>query len=318
LTIGSRMNIRLIGHNTASFARAAFKAMVDIDPAEMHKPTLKIDLPIHADARDFIEELDHQLEGVSLPDRKAWLAWCRQCQEVLPSIHQDNPLQPGYVDQFQFIETLFDLLEPGSIVVSGNGTTFVSVHMAGGIKEGVRVISNQGGSIMGYDLPAVIGAAIACPGKPVILVTGDGSIQMNIQEMATIQGYQLPVKLFLINNEGYLSIRNTQKSFFSGMRVGCDAESGLYLPDIMEIARVYGFPLVEIRENSQLAEEIRSVLTQPGAVFCQLKMSHTQTMYPRQSSRILADGKIESVPLEDMYPFIDQRIHDHLIATLPH
>jgi acetolactate synthase-1/2/3 large subunit len=291
--------------------------MVDIDAGELQKPTLKIDLPIQSDARFFIEELIHQLLGVTLPNRKAWLDWCRGCQAALPTIFEDNPPTPGYANSFLFVKELFDQLPAGSIVVTGNGIAYNGTYQTAKFKPGMRVFSNQGCASMGYDLPAAIGAAVSLPGRDIILITGDGSIQMNIQEMATIAGLNLPIKIFMLDNHGYLSMRVTQNAFFKNQRVGCDSASGVTFPDMLKLAAAYGLPVFEVHEDTMLSGCIQAVLAQPGPVFCKILMNPNQSYLPRQSSRSLPDGRIVSIPLEDMYPFIDRNLFNRLMLIPP-
>ena len=189
--------------------------------------------------------------------------------------------------------------------MTGNGTAYTATYQAMHIKKGVRVFANQGCASMGYCIPAAIGACIAREKKPVIVITGDGSIQMNIQELQTILAYDLPIKIFMLDNKGYLAIRTTQDSYFDGRHIGSDKAGGLYLPDTSRIAKAYGFQTSTIKDHASLGH-ISDLLNKPGAAFCKVMMDPAQTLYPKLSSVVNFDGKMISRPLEDMYPFLDR------------
>lgn len=306
LSIGARLGVRQISYNYASFAREAFRAMVDIDPAELKKPTLNLDLPIQSDAGYFIDELSRQLELVSLPAYQEWIKWCSERKAALPTLLQDNTCQPQYVNFFKFEEELSSQLSGNSVVVTGNGTAYTGTFQAVKIKRGMRLFSNQGCASMGFDIPAAVGACFGLRKSPIVLITGDGSIQMNIQELQTIFAYRLPIKIFVLQNNGYLAIRITQDTYFEGRHVGSEPSGGLFLPDIKKIASAYGIAACEIRDDNQLAQGIRDVLAADGPMLCEIVMDPHQTLYPKLSSVVKEDGSMVSCPLEDMYPFLSR------------
>jgi acetolactate synthase I/II/III large subunit len=306
LVLGARMGLRQISYDYKNFARSAFKVMVDIDQAELKKPTLKIDLPIHSDAGFFIDEMLNKIINVKLTKKKKWVDWCNERKRTLPDIVVENTRNPKYVNSYVFANTLFNQLNAGAIVVTGNGAAYTGTFQVMKIKKGMRVFANQGCAAMGYDLPAAIGACIANNRNPVILITGDGSIQMNIQELQTIISYKLPIKIFILNNDGYLSIKTTQNTYFSGNYVGSNPQSGVTFPDITKIARAYGIPSISIQKENSLDKRIQLVLQGSGPFICEIMMDPNQTLYPKLSSDVRPDGTLVSKPLEDMFPFLSR------------
>jgi acetolactate synthase-1/2/3 large subunit len=306
LALGARMGVRLISYNYDAFAREAFRAMVDIDPAELRKPTLRLHMAVHADARMFIEEMLRQLQGDRLAPKEEWLQWCRKQKETLPGIFEDNPRNPAYVSCYALADAIFQTLEPGSTVVTGNGSAYTGTYQAMRIKKGVRVFANQACASMGYCLPAAMGACFSLGKRPIVLITGDGSIQMNIQELQTISFHKLPIKIFVLNNGGYHAIRMTQNTYFEGRHVGSGPEYGVGVSNIRKIAEAYGLPSTRIDHESDLPDRIQEIFSQPGPVVCEVLMDPNQTLNPKLSSVVTPEGKMISKPLEDMYPFLDR------------
>jgi acetolactate synthase-1/2/3 large subunit len=306
LIIGSRLNIRQTGYAWKSFARGAFKIWVDVDPAELRKPTVHPDLPIFSDARQFLEELEKQVDdgGWDASQFIDWLAWCKERVERYPAVLSKHRSFHGYINPYHFIEVLFNNLASDDVVVCGNATATIVPFQVSKLKFGQRLFSNSGSASMGYDLPAAIGAAVAREGKRVICLAGDGSLQMNLQELQTIVQNNLPIKLFVLNNNGYLSIRSSQRGFFGDV-IGESASSGVSFPDMVKVASAYGIPSCRLNmENFELP--LREVLDMAGPVICDVVLDPAQGFEPRQSSRQLPDGRIVSAPLEDMYPFLDR------------
>jgi acetolactate synthase I/II/III large subunit len=304
LSVGSRNNIRQVSYNWNIFARNAYKIVVDIDPAELKKPTLNPDLPICADAGAFLAELDRQSNGPPLPDWGTWLDWCLTRKRLYPVVLPEYWKVNKPVNPYCFIDALTKTLGEGSTLVAGNGTACVALFQAGIVKEKQRVFWNSGCASMGYDLPAAIGACVALGKKPVVCLAGDGSLQMNIQELETVAYHQLPIKLFVLSNHGYVSIRQTQDTFFEGRHVGCDQESGVGFPDATKLAEAYGMASEVIDEHATIKEKIERVLNVQGPVVCDVRLSPSQVFSPRVSSARKPDGSIVSKPLEDMYPFL--------------
>ena len=306
IAIGARLGIRQISYNYKSFARGAFRVMVDIDKSELAKPTLTLDLPIHSDAKFFVNGLISQLANESLQPKSEWIKWCEERRTRLPSVISENKSRAGYVNSYEFAEVLFKQLAPGTTVVTGNGTAYTGTFQAMQIKEGVRVFTNQGCASMGYDLPAAIGASMAMGQKPVVLITGDGSIQMNIQEFQTVVAYRLPIKIFILVNDGYLAIRTTQNTYFDGRHYGSSPEGRLFLPDIRKIAEAYGIPTMSMKGGDPIEGRIKEVLSSDGPCLCEIIMDPQQSLYPKLMSTVGSDGKMISSSLENMYPFLEK------------
>jgi len=305
LVLGSRLNVRQVGYNWPAFAPRAFKMQVDVDAAELDKPTVRPDLPIHCDLKIFLAEMLRQLpESGSLASRYAgWLALSRERVRRYPVVlekfrHADAPVNPYY-----FIEELFAQFAGDEVVVCGNAAACIVPYQAGRLKAGQRLISNSGAASMGHDLPAAVGAAVALRGQRVVCLAGDGSLQFNIQELQTVAHHRLPVKIFVLDNGGYLSIRQTQKNFF-GRLMGESPASGVSFPDIVKVAQAYGVPATSIARAGDFSR-IGEVLNTPGPYLCRVCLDPTQEFEPRLKSRQLPDGTIVSPSLEDMYPFLD-------------
>lgn len=304
LVLGSRLNIRQVSYNWRSFARQSFRMQVDIDAAELAKPTIRPDLPIHCDLKVFLEEMLRQLRTTEYRGNRhnGWLAWCRERRERYPVV-QPKHRALGPLNPYHFIEQLFARLDEEEVVVCGNAAACIVPFQAARLKAGQRLISNSGSASMGYDLPAAIGAAVARKGKRVVCLAGDGSIQFNIQELQTLAHHQLPVKIFVLNNGGYLSIRQTQSNFFGNL-VGESPASGISFPDMVRVACAYGIPSTRLAGGADLSL-IDRVLEEPGPALCDVRLDPAQEFEPRLKSRQLPDGRLMSPDLEDMYPFLD-------------
>ena len=306
LILGSRLNIRQTSYNWQSFARNAFKIQVDIDAAEFHKPTVQPELAIHCDLKLFLTELLHQCEddGYHAGTHASWLAWCRERVRRYPVV-QDRQRQPGPpLNPYYFVEQLSAKLADDDVIICGNATSCIVPFQTMRLRKHQRLISNSGSASMGYDLPAAIGAAFARPGKRVICLGGDGSLQMNIQELQTVVHHHIPLKIFVLNNSGYLSMRMTQSGFF-GCLMGESAASGVSFPDMVKVACAYGIPSVRIDRVSQL-EQVDRALVANGPALIDVVLDPVQEFEPRSKARQLPDGRIVSPNLEDMYPFLNE------------
>jgi acetolactate synthase-1/2/3 large subunit len=306
LILGSRLNIRQTSYNWQSFAPRAFKIQVDIDPAEFHKPTVKPDMAVHSDLKRFLRELLSQCDAENYRPgaHDPWLAWCRERVQRYPVV-QDRQRQPGApLNPYYFVEQLSAKLADDDVIVCGNASACIVPFQTMRLRKHQRLISNSGSASMGYDLPAAIGAAFARTGKRVICLAGDGSIQMNIHELQTVVHHHLPVKIFVMNNSGYLSMRMTQSGFF-GRLTGESAASGASLPDMVKVACAFGIPSNRIDRESQLAQ-IDLALAADGPALIDVVLDPNQEFEPRSRARQLPDGRIVSPNLEDMYPFLDE------------
>lgn len=305
IVLGTRLSIRQISYAYDLLAPNAYKVMVDIDENELKKPTLFLDLAIHADIRDFLDIFQSKLKEKQLPSFEHWIKWGREIENALPTLFDDNPSIPDYISSYVFADELFKQLSKGDVVVTGNGTAYTSTYQAMRVNKGVRVFANQGCAAMGYDLPAAIGAAVGNGKGRTILITGDGSIQMNLQELQTLLTYNIPLKIFVLENQGYLAIKTTQQSFFQGQYTGSDPSSGVVCPDMEKISKAYGIPFIRLnQEGESLKSSIAVVLKSEGPFICEIKMHPLQTLYPKSASFMDKDGKMFSAPLEKMAPFM--------------
>lgn len=303
LVLGCRLNIRQISYNYESFAQNAFKVMVDIDKAELSKPTLKIDMPVHAELGAVLAELEALTAGHSRPQAHAdYLAWCQDIRRRYPAV------LPGYeagaaINPYVFSRQLFRQMGDSDVVVTGNGAACVITFQAAEIRQGQRLYTNSGCASMGYDLPAAIGAAVA-GAERVVCLAGDGSIMMNLQELQTIAAHRMNIKIFVLNNAGYHSIRQTQKAYFSDNPVGRDAESGVALPDFAKVAAAFGIPSSRCESKEELEASIAATLSGEGPALCEVLVDPEQAFEPKLASRVLPDGSMASPSLEDMFPFL--------------
>lgn len=308
IILGSRLNIRQVSYNWASFARAAYKIWVDIDPLEMQKPTVKPEMPIVADLRDLIPVLlDTAYDGPTA-EHKAWLDWARERSRRFPVMQQeyrDNRVVHPYVA----MDELFAQLDGGDIVVTGNGTACVVSFQTAKLKKGQRLWTNSGCATMGYDLPAAIGVCAATGNRQrVICIAGDGSIMMNLQEMQTIAGNRLPVKVILLNNNGYVSIFQTQRNFFKGAEVGSGPRSNVSFPDFGKLSQAFGFSYFRVARNVDLAVTLAEALATDGPVLCELIIDEHATFAPKLGAKQHPDGRITSPALEDLSPFLPRDV----------
>jgi acetolactate synthase-1/2/3 large subunit len=307
LVIGSRLNIRQVSYNWKCFARHAFKIQVDVDPAELAKPTVVPDLPVVCDARLFLEEMQRQIEARPVaPDaHREWLAWCQERRRRYPVYQPDRHVSTaGAINPYHFLHGLWGELAEDDVIVCGNATACIVSFQTARIKAGQRLFSNSGSASMGHDLPAAIGAAVARGGKRVICLAGDGSLQMNVQELETLAHHRWPVKLFVLNNRGYLSIRQTQAGFF-GHAVGAGPESGVSFPDYVKVAQAYGLSARRIDQPS-FVDDVRAALASDRPEVCEVMLDPNQGFEPKLASRRLPDGRMVSSPLEDMTPLLDR------------
>ena len=301
IAIGARLNIRAVSYNWEFFGREAKKILVDIDQNELNKKTIAADIKIKSDAKVFISDLRSALKDEL--DFGFWLEICKNYRKNYPTIEPFRQNVKEWVDSYNFFDVLSNH-KRDLVYVFGNGTACVSSYQSLRLYENQKVVVNSGCASMGYDLPAAIGACFANGKKDTICVTGEGSLQMNIQELQTIIHNKLPIKIFVLNNAGYISIRNTQNNFFKGHKVGSDKDSGVSFPNIVKLAEVYGFEACRIENQLNLKGELEEILSKPGAVVCEIMLSPTEKMEPKLSSKIKPDGKMVSKPLEDMFPFL--------------
>lgn len=308
LSIGARLDLRTIGFTYKAFARGAYKVMVDIDQQEIQKKTLDIDLPVNFDAKDFIEEMTTQLKTKPLQNNfNDWIKYGRSIIQKYPQTQKDFWSEKKYVNPYCFLEILGRGLKEKEVIVLSDGIGPLNCsYQTLEIKKGQRVILNNGCAQMGYGIPAAIGACFANGGKRVVCLEGDGSIQLNIHELQVIKHYNLPIKLFVFTNDGYLSIRNTQKNLFDGRYVASNGASGVSCPDIVKIAKAYGLPAIKINNHSQMKAKIEQVLRSSGPIVCDINSVRDLVLTPKLMTKKTQDGKFVSPPLEEMSPLLPE------------
>lgn len=304
VSVGCRLSCRQVGYNVHSWAREAFVIMVDIDKYELMKPSIHVEMPIHADAKDFLQKLDAAL-GDTLEAKEDWISTCREWKKNYPVVTEKHYAGTGLANAYCFLNEVSHAVPDDQTIVLGNGTVEACLH-AIYIKENTRLICNSGAASMGYDLPAAIGACFAMDKKEVVLLTGDGSIQMNLQELQTIVFHKLPIKIFVVNNQGYHSMRQTEGNLFPEFtKVGVGPESGdLSFPDLKKIAEAYGIPYLSAASNAELPDVIQKTLERSGAVMCEIFVDINQKFEPKSATKRLPDGTLVSPPLEDLAPFL--------------
>lgn len=301
IVLGCRLNIRQISYNYQDFAKNAYKIMVDIDAGELHKPTLSIDLPINANVRDVIQDL---LKADYTPDKNKWLAWAHDMGSKYPAALPEYYLKGKPMNPYAFMEKFFNLLEDDEIVVCGNGSAGVIAFQAAKFKSRQRLLTNSGCAAMGYGFPAALGCCFARPDKRIICIDGDGSFQMNLQELQTVVYNRLNVKIVYVNNNGYHSIRQTQTNLFTPPLVGVCDGNGLSFPDIGKISAAYGIKFFKIDDLNQAEATAKKFLQTDGAALCEIVVDPAQNFEPKLSSKRLPDGRIVSPPIDDMFPFL--------------
>lgn len=307
LAVGTRLSIRQVGYNWKTWAREAEVIMVDIDKAELKKPTLHVEMPIWADAKDFLSKMDKVLPN-SLP-RTDWNECCLNWKNKYPVVTEKQKAKDSEkTNVYAFMREMSEKLPEQTLVAVSNGACCVVGHQTFVIKRGTRFANNSAVASMGYGLPASIGTCISGGRKTTICLEGDGSIMMNMQELQTIITNKLPIKIFLINNAGYHSIRITQTNLFSNhCKVGIGEESNdLSFPCFEKIASAFGYPYFAIKNNNDIKNIVENVLSTDGPVFCEVFTDTKQVWEPKSSARRLPDGTLVSPPLEDLAPFLSR------------
>lgn len=304
LSVGCRLSCRQVGYNVNNWAREAFVIMNDIDKNELIKPSIHVEMPIHGDVKQFLEKLDKSLT-VPMSPHAEWINKCNSWKHDYPVVTERHYSHTGPVNAYCFLNEISRIIPDDQIIVLGNGTVEACLH-AIHIKENTRLISNSGAASMGYDLPAAIGACLASNKSPVVCLTGDGSIQMNLQELQTIVFHKLPIKIFMVNNGGYHSMRQTEGNLFPEYTtVGIGPESGdLSFPEMKKIAEAYGIPYYSASSNDEIPRVLSSVLSVEGYAFCEIFVDINQKFEPKSATKKLEDGTLVSPPLEDLAPFL--------------
>lgn len=304
LFLGTRNNIRQVSHNWENFAKRAFKIVVDIDESELKKPLVRPDLAVCADLADFLPALVEKSPQIESSD---WLKWCRERKAKFDFAHTPEYQQTGdKINAYAFIHAVQKAMKADDICVMANATATICTFQTAEIKSGQRIFSNSGDASMGYDLPAAIGACLASDRKNTVCLAGDGSIMMNLQELQTIKHHNLPIKIFVINNDGYISIKQTQNNFFEGRHCGDGRNSGVSTPDFVKVGEAFGIKSVKLTDPNKVDEMIKAVLAANEPVLCEVVVNPDYTFSPKLSARKLPDGTMVSPSLEDMFPFLDR------------
>ncbi len=313
LVIGARLDPGIIGYDAADWGRGAQKVIVDIDEKELNKPGIQNATLFLNDAKVFLDEMAKELDLKKLPQTKEWVARCNKLKKAYPTVltsyKKEHP-----VNSYYLTDRISAAAKPSDVIVVDTSSPFHVVCQAWNIKKGQRFITTGGISTMGY-WPAAIGACLANNRKRTICVTGDGCLQMNIQELATVKHNKLPIKLFIVNNNGYLLIRHTQKTHMEGRLLGESPKTGLWCPDSIKIAQAYGIKSVKITSTKDIDKKIRMVLDYNGPVICDVDSPQWQLIIPRISSEKKADGSMVSKPYEDMFPFLDRDEYENIIKV---
>ncbi len=304
IVVGARLDMPQTAFSHKNFARAAKKVLVDVDPLEIAKFEMPIDVPITADATDFLSELLDQLTGIRLPDVSVWVAktkeWAAKYPVILPEYWHQNP---GVVNLYILTDILSDLCTPEDVLAPGSSGACSDIFLqCFRMKGGQRVVNSPSLGAMGTGLPGSIGTCLASGRRRTICVNGDGGFQLNIQDLETVRRLNLPIKYFILCNGTYASIMATQRNYFEGRMVGSDPSSHLTLPDIRKVAEAYGIESCQIQDHTNIRDRVQAVLNHPGPIVCAVNVSSDQVTAPRATSSVRPDGTIVSLPMEDMAP----------------
>lgn len=314
VAIGTRLAIPQIGYDVSELARAAKDiTVVDIDPTELKKYPERFNHPVRADAGDFIRELQRQAVTAPLTVPKEWLTWCAEVRARFPWIGPEHADKDGFINSYKFMDRLIGQLKPDQVVVTDMGTALLSGHEALRLTPPQRLITSLGLGEMGFGLPGAIGASFARNRGEVLCLNCDGGMMMNLQELQTVAHHQLPIKLIIFNNDGYLMIKHTQKAVLKGRYAGTDTKSGVSCPDFSKLATAFGMPSFRIRTWEDFDREMPKVQAAAGPVICEVFMAPEQFFHPKLGISVQSDGTLISPPLEDLSPFLPR---DTLRANL--
>ena len=307
LALGVRLDFAITGYAPENLAREAYKAAVDVDAAELRKLDGYLEQPICADAGDFLRELLRQKDAIVPRDRDAWNTRCTAWKTRYPVVTGEHRRPEGKVSIYHLAEVIGEESEPSDGLVSGSSGAGIEIFLlACPTRNGQRIFHTAGLGSMGFGLPSSIAVSLARGRGQTICVDGDGGFQFNIQELETVRRLGLPIKFFVLNNNGYASIRASQTNYFGKASLGCDADTGLTVPDLGKLAAAFGIPFRKIADQSDLRTAVREVLALPGPVLCDVDVIPDETRAPRLSSVQKADGSFVSRPLEDLWPFLDR------------
>lgn len=307
ITIGARMDLPQTAFNHKNFGKNAKRIIVDIDENEIEKMQMDMEIKLVSDAKDFIAGVLDSFGKITYKNDK-WLEKCIELKEKYPVCLPEFFEQKEYVNSYVLLDTLSKQMSENDMLVPGSSGSCSEVScQAFNVKKGQVVLNNQGLGSMGFGLPASIGACVASGGRKTVCVNGDGGFMMNIQELETVRRLNLPIKFFILNNDGYGSIRNMQNAHFSGLYVGSGRTSGVTLPDMQKVANAFEIPSCVIKDQQNIEKEVKKVLDSEGPYICEVMISPEQQTQPRVSSIKLEDGSMMSKPIEDMWPFLSEQ-----------
>lgn len=306
IAIGTRLAIPQIGYDIKEFARDAKKIVVDVDETELSKFNSNNSfITVQSDAKYFLEKLINKIPEIKLPEINNWIERCNKWKKDYPfvdeRIHKETE---GYLNSYKFIEELSKHFKKDEIIVTDMGTALTCTHQAIMLNEDQRIITSTGLGEMGYGMPGAIGACFASGKKRIILITGDGSMMMNLQELQTIAHHKLPIKIFIYINDGYLTIKNTQMGLFGKKFTGSGKESGVSCPDFAKVGKAFGFKTFKIKTSKEISKIISDVLEEKGPVICEVLTHPLQPLVPKLSFSLNPDGTMVSPPIEDLFPFL--------------
>ncbi len=318
LSIGARMNLLQTGYNFDGFAREAVKVMVDIDANELKKINVRPQIAVCADAREFIGLLLKHRDKIKAKGRFEWLSYARRMKSKYPIVQKAHWEQDGYANTYALLDAITEQMGQDDIFVSGSSGTCIDVSMqVFRVKKGQRVFSTKGLASMGFGVPATIGACLAGGGRRTVCVNGDGGFQMNIQELETIRRLNLPIKIFVLNNQGYAQIHATQKNIFSGHYVACDRGSHLTMSPVSDVAAAYGLKTFKIQNNQELPQIVKETLAYDGPDICEVIVPIELSAFPKQVSYKRPDGQMESLPLEYMDPMLpEEELRENMLVPM--
>jgi len=320
LAIGVRLDFAITGYAPQNLARGAYKAAVDIDQAELSKLHPYLQQPIHADAKQFLAELLARQESIRLKDHSAWDVRCANWKTRYPVVTEEHRKPEGLVSVFHLAEVIGTEAKPEDrLVVGSSGSAIEIFLLAFPTLHSQRLFHTAGLGAMGFGLPMAIAVAAANPGREVIAVDGDGGFMFNIQELETVRRLQLPIKFFVMNNDGYSSIRASQRGYFGKANLGCDRTNGLTVPDLVRVAEAFGLTSSVISNQRSLRAEVRQVLEAKGPVVCDVRVLPDEMRAPRLQSYQKPDGSFVSKPLEDLFPFLSREefLENMIVEPLP-
>ena len=306
ISVGTRLPFMVTGYNSKDFARNAKKIMVDIDNNELKKSRVALDEKINCDASYFLKTLMKYLpKKISLS--KEWLSYCKNVRKKYPIVLKEFKKQKKFVNSYYFVDVLSDVLKNNDVIVTDMGLSFVGTHQTFKIKNGQKLFTNSGHAPMGWGLPAAVGACYALKKRRVICLSGEGGLQMNIQELATVMHNKLPIKIFIYNNGGYLTIKQTQQLGFNSRIMGSNSKSGISFPNYKKIAASHKIKYIKILSNKNLKKKLSKVLAGNKPIICELMMDHDQEQMPKAINKRIPGGKTVATKYEDMYPFLSEK-----------